>query len=425
MRQCFLPKVKGSPGAMADISSVDRSIKLEAVFDRFEKQCQRGVPDSLESYLDQVPRENRGRALRELLLLSLFYRSGVDTPRCISAETALDSKFSSEKESVADHLKTPMRLLSVDAERQHEPAHFRCISDRFRLLRRLGEGGFGTVYKAFDQLLHREVAIKLPRFAAVGDEESANRWLAEAVGAARLCHPNIVPVYEAGALGDTYYVVSPFISGTTLRRVLQDQKVATVDACKVMIAISNALAYAHNKGVVHRDVKPENILIDNNGKPMITDFGLALQADSDTNSKRKGTQIGTVPYMSPEQKSSSDTEMIDGRADIWSLGIVLHELITGRRPSFQNDLICSDGGNARPPGCEFFENAPKGLREIGIKCLQANPDDRYCTGQELADDLNRWLQSTTRSRLSHLLFQLSQELRSALQRLGRLFRRKL
>lgn len=208
---------------------------------------------------------------------------------------------------------------------------------RFELVKVLGKGAFGTVYLARDPQLDRQVALKIPLRTSLQDAAEKMRFVREARAAAQLRHPNIVPVYDAGNIGDTYYIAVAFVEGKTLRARLNERPFTHREAADLIAKIASALDYAHNKGIVHRDIKPENIIIDEAGEPQIMDFGLARRLidcddslhDSHTSNRipqsrqphsiltHAGDVMGTPAYMSPEQ-ARGDSHLADSRSDQWS-----------------------------------------------------------------------------------------------------------
>ena len=204
---------------------------------------------------------------------------------------------------------------------------------RYHILEKLGEGGMAVVYKAYDTHLERDVAIKVIRrnaFSPDALERVLKRFDREAKSLARLIHPNIVPLIDYGEHEGNPYLVMPYLAGGTLKQYL-GQPMLYHKAAALLMPVAEALAYAHQKSIVHRDVKPGNILITENGKPMLGDFGVARLLENEETQTLTGTGVGvgTPEYMSPEQGLGREA---DGRTDVYSLGVVFYELVTGRKP---------------------------------------------------------------------------------------------
>ncbi len=261
---------------------------------------------------------------------------------------------------------------------------------RYRLIRVLGEGAFGRVYLAFDEELQRQVAIKIPtpdRFQNPGDAE---RYLAEARIVAILDHPNIVPVYDLGRTGDgSVYVVSKFIAGPTLADRVAERPAAD-EASRLVAIIARALDHAHRKRLIHRDVKPANILIEEaSGIPYVTDFGLAITEEA---SLAEQNIAGTPAYMSPEQVRG-EGHRLDGRSDVFALGVVFYELLTGKKPFRGSTMmeVFHQVISVDPPAPRALDDSvPAELERICQKAISKRASDRYATAIELADELVQW-----------------------------------
>ncbi|MFO0943986.1 MAG: protein kinase [Pirellulales bacterium] len=264
---------------------------------------------------------------------------------------------------------------------------------RFQLEAELGRGAFGVVYRAIDPQLVRRVALKVPTFNAHENQRQSDRFLREARAAANLHHPNIVAVFDAGCIESQNYIASAFIDGSTLRHVIRSSgRPSFRSAVKLIARLADGLAYAHRNGVVHRDIKPENILIDKKGNPFIADFGLARLEAADNLQTREGSLLGTPAYMSPEQAQGRQAD-IDGRTDIWALGVMLYELLAGERPFQGNEvqILYAVLHNEPEPISKLNNSVPKDLVTITEKCLRKELDKRYATADQVRDDLEHWL----------------------------------
>ncbi|HEV3261496.1 MAG TPA: protein kinase, partial [Gemmataceae bacterium] len=213
-----------------------------------------------------------------------------------------------------------------------DPAQGRRRVGKFELLDVVGMGSFGTVYRARDTELDRVVAIKVPRTGSLGGSSgAADRFLREARSVAQLRHPSIVPVYEAGQHEGVPYLVCEFVQGVTLSDRLSGERFVASAAADLVAAVADALQYAHEHGVVHRDVKPSNIMLDEDGRPHVMDFGLAKRDAGEVTVTLEGQVLGTPAYMSPEQ-ARGEGHTVDGRSDVYSLGVILYQLLTRSLP---------------------------------------------------------------------------------------------
>ncbi len=261
----------------------------------------------------------------------------------------------------------------------------------FELIERVGMGGFGTVWKARDTQLDRVVALKIPRKGALA-HESLDEFLHEARIAAQLTHPNIARVFQVGRDGDVIYLISQFMEGKSLDVWRREANCSQRDLIELCAKICRALDFAHEAGVVHRDLKPQNILMDERGEPHVTDFGLAMRSVGQVTMTSDGRILGTPAYISPEQ-AAGDAALADRRSDVYSFGVLLFELLTDALP-FRGtvEVLIHKAIEEEPPRPSSLNAAiPPDLETICLKCLDKRPRNRYETAAEVADELDRFL----------------------------------
>jgi serine/threonine protein kinase len=263
---------------------------------------------------------------------------------------------------------------------------------RFKLLSRLGKGAFGAVYRAYDTVLSREVALKVPLARAMESEEARARFLREPKAAAQLRHPHIVPIFDAGFEGQQLYIASAFIEGQTLEKAMQDRPFSLRDAATIIQKLAGALHYAHEQGIVHRDVKPANVMIDSRGEPHLLDFGLARFSEGEEKLTQDGSLMGTPAYMSPEQAGAPVGE-VGPASDQYSLCVMLYELLCRALP-FQGEpmQVLYQTRESDPPSPRSRNpQVSRDLETICLKGLSKRLTDRYATCGALADDISRFL----------------------------------
>lgn len=264
----------------------------------------------------------------------------------------------------------------------------RRIGGRYQILSRLGEGGMALVYKAKDLILDRLVSVKILRSDLASDEEFVKRFHREAESVASLSHPNIVAIYDIGEEDDLYYIVMEYVHGMSLKEFIKDYSpLAISEAVPIMKQIDAAIAHAHAHGIIHRDIKPHNILIDESEHVKVTDFGIAMAVSSATITFTHSI-MGSAHYLSPEQAKGGKATV---KSDIYSLGIVMFELLTGRVPfpgTSPVSVALKQLKEPMPFPRDFRPEIPQSLENIIIRALAKNPGDRYANVAEMYADLN-------------------------------------
>lgn len=376
---------------------------IDRVCDQFETLLHQGARPRIEEYLPLVPNAARDRLLRELVSLEIdILHSPGDTlpfaryyqrfPTAAAVLDALRAEWDRQHEDPAgfDVASSPKPM--------DETAAFAGASQRFRhfeLKSVIGKGGFGVVWHAWDLKLQRDVAIKFPRAERLAEIDKS-LFLREARAAARLDHRHIVGVYEISDDEQQTYIVSELVDGQNLKEFLRAASFNPREAALLVAKLASAVHHAHTQGIIHRDVKPANVLIDRQQEPHITDFGLAKREASDESISVDGHLLGTPTYMAPEQ-ASGDHRAIDARTDIYALGVMLYELLTGGPPfrGEQRQLLQQIRETPPAPPRKIKPDIPKDLEAICLKCLEKDRSKRYATAQALADDLHFYLNGET------------------------------
>src|SRR4051812_32248269 len=274
------------------------------------------------------------------------------------------------------------------ASRSYQPLSS-ALADRYRIERPLGEGGMATVYLAHDLKHDRKVAVKVlkPELAAV---LGAERFVVEIKTTAALQHPHVLPLFDSGEADGFLYYVMPFIDGETLRaRLDRETQLGVEEAVRITTDVADALQYAHHHGVIHRDIKPENILLAN-GRPMVADFGIALAVSAAAGGRmtETGLSLGTPHYMSPEQATAE--KEITGRSDVYSLGAVLYEMLTGDPPhtgSSAQQIIMKIITETPQPVTALRKSVPSNVAAAVAKSLEKLPADRFASAKDFAEAL--------------------------------------
>ena len=273
------------------------------------------------------------------------------------------------------------------------------INDRYEIIKTIGEGGMANVYLAHDTILDRKVAIKVLRGDLSNDEKFIRRFKREALSVSNLSHPNIVEVYDVGEEDGNYYIVMEYIEGKTLKQLLQKRGALTLtEVIDIMSQLTDGLAHAHEAYIIHRDIKPQNIMIEDNGRIKITDFGIAMALNS-TQLTQTNSVMGSVHYLPPEQANGKGATV---KSDIYSLGILMYELLTGSVP-FKGDtaveIALKHMKEKVPSVRKQNPTIPQSVENIILKATAKNPKNRYDSVREMHADLETALERDNEKRL--------------------------
>jgi len=265
------------------------------------------------------------------------------------------------------------------------------INDRYQIVKTIGEGGMANVYLAVDTILNRNVAVKVLRGDLADDEKFVRRFQREALSASKLSHPNIVEMYDVGEDNGLYYIVMEYIEGKTLKNLIKKRGALTLpEVIDIMIQLTSGLMCAHDSYIIHRDIKPQNVLILEDGRVKITDFGIAMALNSNELTQTNSV-MGSVHYLPPEQANGSGSTI---KSDIYSLGIVMYELITGKLP-FKGDnaveIAIKQMKEPIPSICKDNAEIPQSIENIILKACAKNPKNRYDSAKEMHDDIKNAL----------------------------------
>ncbi|MFO0899971.1 MAG: protein kinase [Pirellulales bacterium] len=425
-----------SEAAPTEVGSFADWDRIDKICDRFEAALRANEAPALEAFLQGVDPALRPRLLLELLALELTYRVRSEQPpsdeQLLAAHPELRLELipllaelkaagadpRSAAQSSTATARSPAGRLVIRCPQCHEPtevggpamevvcpvcgASFEVVEGgtlaapplqsigHFELLGYLGSGTFGTVWKARDTRLHRIVAVKIPRGSLVA-AEGTGRFLHEARAAAQLNHPNIVPVHEVGLEGTDVYIVQDLVRGAPLSDWIRDRRLTFAESVRICVGIAAGLQHAHERGVVHRDIKPANVMLDHEGTPRITDFGLAKRDAVEATVSLDGQVLGTPAYMAPEQ-AGGDAKLCDARTDVYALGVVLFQMLTGELPFRGNArMLIHQLLHQEPPRLRKLNSrVPKDLETICLKCLEKEPRKRYASARDLSEDLQRY-----------------------------------
>jgi serine/threonine protein kinase/tetratricopeptide (TPR) repeat protein len=305
-------------------------------------------------------------------------------------------------------LEIAAKAMAKDEAQRREPDYTGRTFLHYRIIEKIGAGGMGVVYKAHDAHLDRSVALKVLPPEAVTDLERKRRFIQEAKAASALNHPNIITIYDINEADGIDFIAMEYVAGKTLKQLIDEKDLPQAEVLKYAIQIADALAVAHKAGIVHRDMKPANVMVSDDGRVKVLDFGLAklmqpqtpggITATSPTESStQKGAILGTAAYMSPEQCLGKN---VDSRSDVFSFGSVLYEMVTGQRAFLGNNIISTMAAileKAPKPLSEIAADVPPELEQTVGKCLEKEPENRFQSAQELAIDLRR-MQASVLSR---------------------------
>jgi eukaryotic-like serine/threonine-protein kinase len=370
-----------------DRAPLDDLRRINEICDKFEAQWVAGGRPAISDYLLQAAEALRTRLVRDLIDIEWFYRFR----QCESPQ--VDAYLEQFPEVDAAWLKE----LGAGSREQGTRARCSLLPARhfgaYELLSEVARGGMGVVYKARQASLNRIVAVKLILSGLHAAPADVERFYAEAEAAALLDHPGIVPIFDVGEYQGRHYISMGYVDGRSLADRLTEGPLAARAAAELVRTVCDAVQYAHERNVIHRDLKPGNILLDRDGRPRITDFGLAKCLTDDAGRTATGQMLGTPSFMPPEQ-AAGKLDLIGPASDVYALGAILYTLLTGRPPFQAASSIDTlrqviDNEPVRPS--DLAPGTPRDLETIALKCLQKPTRERYASVRDLGEDLQRFL----------------------------------
>jgi serine/threonine protein kinase len=381
----------------------DELLCLERVCDAFERAWQAGQRPSIEQFVADAPERLHEQLLGELLDLEVAYRRQKGEKATLAEYQQRFPGYFGRLELKPKKVRAPRIPAALQATEAPwaataagaaglTPAGWPAVPG-YEIVEELGRGGMGVVFKAKQLAARRWVALKMIRDSVLAGPEQRRRFRIEAEAAARCEHPNLVRIYEVGEYAGLPYFSMELAEGGSLDKAVAGRPLPPAEAARLVQTLAEAVQYAHDKKIVHRDLKPANVVLTADGRPLITDFGLAKRLDSDTALTGSATVLGSAGYMAPEQ-AAGQARHVGPAADVYSLGAILYELLTGRPPfraatwAATIQQVLHD--DPTPP-TRLRADLATDIDKICLKCLEKEPARRYASARALAEDLGRFL----------------------------------